>query len=226
MKRLLSIIFVCLFMLSAAATAEETFSIPVPEVGDIVIIGSYEQDNVLDNGKEPLEWIVLEVQDGKAWLMTKYCIDQAIFYPKRVSRYWGNSDLRAWMNGDFITETFTPAEQEVILTTTVKNSNPNGVKGAGADTEDKIYLLSKSEVMHFMPECEDRVAYPTEYAKTKGITLSEKTGSCRWWTRTPGARPMDICGMRLDGRISAYGMQDVDWPTNTIRPVMWVRVGE
>ena len=228
MKRIVSLVLMMVLFLSSCAVAEEAYTIPVPAVGDIVVIGSYEQDNVLDNGKEPLEWIVLEVneEEGKAWLMTKYCIDQAIFWHERVSRYWGNSTLREWMNGDFITETFTEAEQSVILTTVVKNEDRNGRSAARKDTEDKIYLLSKDEVLHFMPEMPDRVAYPTEYAKTKGITLSPETGSCRWWTRTPGARKMDICGMRLDGRISAYGMQDVDWPTNTIRPVMWVRVGE
>lgn len=228
MKRIVSLVLMMVLFLSSCAMAEEAYTIPVPAVGDIVVIGSYEQDNVLDNGKEPLEWIVLEVneEEGKAWLMTKYCIDQAIFWHERVSRYWGNSTLREWMNSDFITETFTEAEQSVILTTIVKNEDRNGRSAARQDTEDKIYLLSKDEVLHFMPEMADRVAYPTEYAKTKGITLSEETGSCRWWTRTPGARKMDICGMRLDGRISSYGMQDVDWPTNTIRPVMWVRVGE
>jgi len=228
MKRIVSLVLMMVLFLSSCAMAQEAYTIPVPAVGDIVVIGSYEQDNVLDNGKEPLEWIVLEVneEEGKAWLMTKYCIDQAIFWHERVSRYWGNSTLREWMNGDFIAETFTEAEQSVILTTIVENEDANGRKAAREATEDKIYLLSKAEVLHFMPELEDRVAYPTEYAKTKGITLSPETGSCRWWTRTPGARKMDICGMRLDGRISAYGMQDVDWPTNTIRPVMWVRVGE
>lgn len=221
MKRMVCfcLLFVLCFCMQSMA-----FALTRPEVGDIVVIGSYEQDNVLDNGTEPLEWIVLEVQEDKAWLMTKYCIDQVIFYPERVPMYWGKSDLRAWMNGEFFETTFTDEEKEIILTTTVKNDNPHGMKGAGADTEDKIYLLSKSEVLHFMPEMADRVAYPTEYAKTKGITLSEETGSCRWWTRTPGARKMDMCGMRLDGRISAYGMQDVDWPTNTMRPVMWVSI--
>ncbi|MBE5801814.1 MAG: hypothetical protein E7319_05940 [Clostridiales bacterium] len=223
MKRLLCICILFFLCLSSVASAA---SIPTPEVGDVIIFGSYEQDNVLENGKEPLEWIVLEVQDGKAWLMTKYCIDTVIFYPQRVPMYWGKSDLRAWMNSDFIQETFTPEEQEIILTTTVKNDNPHGMKGGGADTEDKIYLLSKSEVLHFFPEMADRVAYPTELAKSKGCTVSPETGSCRWWTRTPGARKMDVCGMRLDGRISDYGMQDVDWPTNTMRPVMWVRCGE
>ena len=221
MKRIVCmglLLVLCLMMQSMA------FALEKPAVGDIVVIGSYEQDNVMDNGPEPLEWIVLEVQEDKAWLMTKYCIEQVIFYPERVPMYWGKSDLRAWMNGEFFETTFTEEEKEIILTTIVENDNPHGMKGAGADTEDKIYLLSKSEVLHFMPEMADRVAYPTEYAKTKGITLSPETGSCRWWTRTPGARKMDICGMRLDGRISAYGMQDVDWPTNTMRPVMWVKV--
>ena len=223
MKRLWSVLVVALLFCVSQAYAE---TLPVPKVGDTVTIGSYEQDNNTENGKEPLEWIVLDVQGDKAMLLTKYCIDQVVFYPQHVPMYWGKSDLRAWMNGDFFKETFTPAEQANILTTTVKNDNPHGVKGAGEDTLDKIYLLSKSEVLHFFPEQADRVAYPTEYAKTKGITLSKTTGSCRWWTRSPGARVYDFCGMRLDGRISSYGMQDVDWPTNTMRPVMWVQCGK
>jgi eukaryotic-like serine/threonine-protein kinase len=223
MKRFLSACIVLLLCFSSRALAE---NIPTPAVGDTLTFGSYEQDNQTDNGKEPLEWIVLDVQDNKAMLLSKYCIDTVIFYPERVPMYWGKSDLRAWMNGDFLQEAFTPEEQALILTTTVKNDNPHGMKGAGEDTLDQVYLLSKSEVLHFFPEMADRVAYPTEYAKSKGCTVDPKTGSCRWWTRTPGARKMDICGMRLDGRISSYGMQDVDWPTNTMRPVMWVQCGE
>jgi hypothetical protein len=225
MKRLWGVLVVLLLCFSAYACASAA-AFPTPAVGDTVTFGRYEQDNLTDNGQEPLEWLVLDVQGDQAMLLSKYCIDTVIFYPKRVSMYWGKSDLRAWMNGDFLQEAFTAEEQESILTTTVKNDNPHGVKGAGDDTLDKIYLLSKSEVLRFFPEMADRVAYPTEYAKSKGCTVDPKTGSCRWWTRTPGARTMDICGMRLDGRISSYGMQDVDWPTNTMRPVMWVQCGE
>lgn len=220
MKRLLCVLAV-LICLCSPACAEG-----VPAVGDIVVMGSYEQDNVPDNGKEPLEWIVLTVDGDNAMLLSKYCIDTVIFYPERVPMYWGKSDLRKWMNGDFLLETFTEEEQARILTTTVKNWNRHGMKGSGDDTLDKIYLLSKEEVLNFFPEMADRVAYPTEYAKSKGCTVSDETGSCRWWTRTTGARKMDISGMRLDGRISDYGMQDVDWPTNTMRPVMWVSFGE
>lgn len=223
MKRLLSVLVFLMLFVSSSALAS---GIPTPEVGDTVIFGSYEQDNVMENGREPLEWIVLDVQDGKAMLLSKYCIDTVIFYPKRVPMYWGKSDLRTWMNGDFLNEAFTDEEQALILTTTVENLNPHGIKGGGEDTLDKVYLLSKPEVLAFFPEQADRVAYPTEYAKSKGCTLDPNTGSCRWWLRTPGARNLDMCGIRLDGRVTSYGMQDVDWPTNTMRPVMWVQCGE
>ncbi len=223
MKRAISICVLLLLCVSSHACA---VGIPTPAVGDLITFGRYEQDNQLDNGKEPLEWIVLDVQDDRAMLLSKYCIDTVIFYPKRVPMYWGKSDLRAWMNGEFLNEAFNEEEQALILTTTVKNANPHGMKGAGDDTLDKVYLLSKTETLQFFPEMADRVAYPTEYAKSKGCTVDPKTGSCRWWTRTSGARNLDICGMRLDGRISSYGMQDVDWPTNTMRPVMWVQCEE
>ncbi len=219
MKRALAACLMLLWLFAQTAA----LAIPLPKVGDEVIMGAYEQDNVTDNGKEPLEWIVLDVEDDRALLMTKYCIDTVIFYPERVPMYWAITDLRAWLNSEFIAETFSPEEQAEILTTTVQNANRHGIKGSGEDTQDKVYLLSKNEVLEYFPEQADRVAYPTEYAKSKGCTVDKKTGSCRWWTRSSGARPMDMCGMRLDGRISHYGMQDVDWPTNTMRPVMWVK---
>ena len=31
--------------------------------GDTVVFGSYEQDNDLTNGQEPLEWIVLKTEE-------------------------------------------------------------------------------------------------------------------------------------------------------------------
>ena len=136
--------------------------------------------------------------------------------------YWGASTLREWMNGEFLNAAFTAEEQEKILTTTVTNENPHGMKGAGADTEDKLYLLSHEEILHYFPEQSSRRAYATKHAKAQGCTIGETTGACRWWLRTTGARKMDMWGVRVDGRLTAYGMQDVDWPTNTVRPVFWM----
>ena len=38
--------------------------------------GKYEQDNSLDNGKEDIEWIVLEKNENKFLLISKYILDK------------------------------------------------------------------------------------------------------------------------------------------------------
>ena len=218
--RLLSLILCAALCLGVCAASAET----LPEIGSELTFGHYEQDENLTNGQEPIEWIVLDVDETnqKAFLLGKYCLETRVVYPERVPMYWGASTLREWMNGEFLNAAFTAEEQERILTTTVTNENPHGMKGAGADTEDKLYLLSHEEIMHYFPEQSSRMAYATEHAKAQGCTIGEKTGACRWWLRTTGARKMDMWGVRVDGRLTAYGMQDVDWPTNTVRPVFWM----
>lgn len=43
----------------------------VAKAGDYVFFGAYEQDNNTSNGKEDVEWLVLEVKDGKALVISK-----------------------------------------------------------------------------------------------------------------------------------------------------------
>lgn len=45
------------------------------KVGHYVSFGKYEQDNNTSNGKEKIEWLVLEVKDGKALVISKYALD-------------------------------------------------------------------------------------------------------------------------------------------------------
>lgn len=77
---------------------EEIWQIKNAEVGDIFKFGSYEQDNDTSNGKEDIEWLVLEVKDGKALLISKYAL--IIHSPKRLGLYHRrhsfNNGLAPW----------------------------------------------------------------------------------------------------------------------------------
>ena len=64
------------------------------EVGEKVIFGTYEQDNDISDGKEDIEWIILEKKDGKAYLVSKYVLDNK----KYGSVYWNASSIRKWLN--------------------------------------------------------------------------------------------------------------------------------
>lgn len=50
---------------------------PYTKVGNIVTYGHYEQDNDTSNGKEVIEWIVLEYDEasGKSLLLSRYGLD-------------------------------------------------------------------------------------------------------------------------------------------------------
>lgn len=85
-------------------------------VGDIMTYGHYEQGNDLDNGLEPVEWTMLDVQDGWALLLSRYALDAKPYHEAREDDtwksygvvYWDTCTLRAWLNGEFLEATFKP----------------------------------------------------------------------------------------------------------------------
>jgi len=214
-----TMLLVCLSAFSGVLAAEATV-----QPGDIITMGTYEQDNDLTNGKEPIEWIVLEVKDGKAFLFSRYCLDTHVFNEKKVSVIWQDCDLRRWLNGEFHDTVFTAEEQAKIQTVMVPNLNI--VDDPISDTEERVYLLNNEEMEHYFPVRADRLAFPTPYCITRGCYVSDDTGVTWYWLRSPGDRPVDASGVRSDGRISGYGSRDVNRPSGTIRPCIWIALGE
>jgi len=223
---LLSLTLCLLFVLSATAEQMNEYT-----VGGSLTFGSYEQDNNLDNGKEPVEWIVLEVDGNRALLISKYCLDAQPYNMALARMTWSECTLRAWLNDPFLQETFSAEEQAAIIPVTIVNANNRhySTKG-GDDTTDRIFLLSLTEVYEYFPDQTGRQAQPTEYAKAQGAYVHESSGNTSgntwWWLRSPGVRPIDACGVRTDGRVSGYGSRDVNRPSGTIRPVLWVNFGD
>ena len=211
-------------MLALPAAAEST---PDYAVGSYVTFGHYEQDNEPQNGKEPVEWLVLERQEDRVFLLSRYCLDARAYHTDFIPMTWELCALRSWMNGEFFTELFTPEEQARVLETEVVNrKNPHYSTPGGNDTLDRIYLLSLAETEAYFPSIPTRQASATAYAKAHGAFVNEKNGNSWWWLRSPGVRRIDACGVRADGRISGYGSRDVNRPSGTIRPVIWLSIEE
>ena len=70
MKRRMTVILLLVSICLAAGSAGNTVIAETIAAGDTVVFGRYEQDNNMENGPEPIEWIVLNVDDGKALLLT------------------------------------------------------------------------------------------------------------------------------------------------------------
>lgn len=80
-----------------------------------ITFGRYEQDGNLDNGKEPIDWIVLTYDEEKALVISRFILDNKCFNEGFEEADWENSTIRKWLNGDFINSAFSDAEQERII---------------------------------------------------------------------------------------------------------------
>ncbi|MBR4777508.1 MAG: hypothetical protein IK007_07855 [Lachnospiraceae bacterium] len=155
--------------------------------GDIVELGIYEQDNVTKDGKEPIEWIVLNVdkKENKAFLLSRYGLDAKDYNDKDTDVSWYNCSLRTWLNKDFYNNAFSDEEKKLILSTELENDKGNS-------TKDNVFLLSSYDVVYgYANKSEYYDCIPTKYAISNEVShrskTSPSTGSyCDYWLRSSG----------------------------------------
>ncbi len=80
----------------------------------------------------PLEWVVLhETEDGRQLLMSRSAFALMPYHNTKEAVQWQDSDLRKWLNGEFLEKTFSAAEKEgIVFTSNIYN----------AMEMDKIYI--------------------------------------------------------------------------------------
>ncbi len=230
MKRIigLTILSFILILLSCTST-------PPSESGENdenrVVFGTYEQDNDLTNGAEPIEWIVLErEEDGSMLLIARLGLDCMQYHEKQAEVTWETCSLRSWLNEEFYNTAFTEEEKKQILVTTVPNKGRNvyGIDG-GSDTEDRVYLLSAEEASGLFDSDEARQAMATKYAIRRGVRVIEEPedsvhvkGTAMWWLRGPGYTQDSAANVMSWGYVIDTG-QVVNKHNVALRPVIRIR---
>ena len=190
--------------------------------GDTVKFGFYEQDNNTTNGKEEIEWIVLNVEGSKALVISKYALDCQQYNTSYTDVTWESGSLRKWMNNTFINEAFGSQHQEMILDTNVSaDKNPNYSTNPGNATTDKVFLLSITEAEKYFSSDSARQCKPTEYAVANGAYVYSDNGNCWWWLRSPGFNHFFAAYVLNDGSVfyTGYG---VDRDFDCVRPALWI----
>lgn len=192
--------------------------------GFVITFGRYEQDNDTENGMEKLEWIVLDVKDGKMLLITKNIIDAKNYNASRSLVTWETCELRSWLNREFIDKAFGNEEKaRIVETKVVAHPNPQvlGIS-PGNDTVDRVFLLSTTEARLYFPSDESRSAKATLYAEARGC-FSNQVYEGWWRLRTPGRTEGRYADVNSDGSISFMGLGAYTRCSGT-RPAMWVTI--
>lgn len=249
----------CLFV-CCAVSAEEGWSCPVCgektegifckidgtqkpgagkiKAGDIVGFGSYPQ---MESGNDNtvIEWLVLEVQNDRALLISKYGLDAKPYNTKNKGVTWETCTLRNWLNTEFMNKAFSPSEQQAILKTAVDNSKKQGDSNwkttGGNNTQDFIYLLSIAEAKKYFgaesyiekgsgKNTASRVQ-PTKYAIAQGAwaygdSLAAKgAANGFWWLRSPSSIQSGAAGVDTFGDLF---FSNVNNKRAVVRPVLWL----
>ena len=190
--------------------ANDTYGLDNPSISngvttwDCVYFGNYWQE-AGGNKKQPVKWRVLSVKDNDAFLLADKCLDCQPYNQIYSWKKWESCSLRSWLNDTFLNNAFSEQEQEAIFNTTVVNEcDPISYTTGGADTVDKIYLLSESEIVNMAygfngdqrKHIKSRVSKATPYAVQKGVYVipddvvgddEEWIGNAWWWLRSPCA---------------------------------------
>ena len=214
------------------AFPEETTGAGITDLSEAetLVFGAYEQDNDEANGKEPIEWIVLAREEGRALVISKYALDCAAFNEERVDITWETCTLRAWLNGTFLNEAFTAEEQARIVPAEVKAElNPCYKTDPGADVTDRVFLLSINEAYAYFATNEARACRATPYEAAKDTwydpaTVVDGYVEYDWWLRSPGSVPDKAPSVVCEGWVELGGgsVNSID----AVRPALWLTDGE
>ena len=187
------------------------------KVGKYVKFGSYPKKN--GSAREPIEWLVLEVNGDEAFLVSRYGLDCKQYHHESVDTTWEQCDLRRWLNNDFLKTAFTAEEQQRIRTSEVVNDdNPQYDTPGGNNTRDRVFCLSLAEAKQYFKNDDERRCRPTALAKAQGAEFSDD-GYCWWWLRSPGYGQDGASLVGTVGALTPRGL-GVHLGGNAVRPAL------
>ncbi len=191
------------------------------QIGDIIKFGSYEQDNDAGNGKEEIEWYVLDATQESMTLLSVKILDEASFASEQKSTTWKDSHVREWLNTNFYANAFSSKEQLDILTSYVENED-------GADTEDKVYLLSYGELLSYFGIPQDAFAeiHSAEDYELQNIENLETLDSRIFTEATDAARANGLWYWTEEMTAEMLKFHNVDYSRANGNSTWWLRTTE
>ena len=184
-------------------------------VGSHLYFGIYEQDGNVGNGKEQLEWTVLDVKDGKALLICSKVVDYACFDDSNNEINWNDSSMRSFLNKDFYEYAFSADEKNRILESGNSNSNSSDSNAYyQTESNEKVFLLSEEEADYYLKN--NKSCSGTNYAISIGAP-HDSANICSYWLRTQS-------GFKSTSYVAMSGavFSSQNSVANGVRPVIWI----
>ncbi len=226
------------------------------DIGDRIVLGRHFLD---DGGKPrdikikfPINWRVIDKNESKILLFSEYCLDWEFFTFdlefRKPTEHWLDSDIRHFLNTQYIQEWFSKNEQSLInQTSVITGGNPEiSADETAVVTTDKLFLLSYEEVLKYVlgEENAGKVEYSENFLEDVVYTVKDNSlesyilgvhmwsypkefseevkWDVEWWLRTPGKSAAYImtAGFKT---LNVTGLQQTCDEIG-IRPAMWIDI--
>jgi len=216
---IVAIVCFCVFMLPEMLAPTWTIeSLSSASVGDVIQFGGQ-------------DWRVLEATDDKLLILSNRILEYREYHNSFTSITWAESDIRRYLNGVFLDNTFSENEKSQIAETSVENNdNPWFNAYGGANTTDRIFLLSLEEVVRYFGDSGQLNSRPSENAywiedryNTARIARNRNGEALWWWLRSPGGNSNSAAGVGPDGGVGVGG-NDVSGSNGGVRPALWLNL--
>ena len=110
----------------------------------------------------------------------------------------------------------------MISTVTVSaDKNPRWAKNPGAETQDKVFLLSTEETGRYFSSDDSRECMPTAYADAV-VPHIYNSGNCSWILRSTNSGGFYFAFVDTHGNISDYYQGSGVTSIGGIRPAIWI----
>jgi len=197
------------------------FSAQAQEAGGIIEFGGQ-------------RWVVLDVQDGYALIITENVkiIGTGQYNRSGINISWANSTMRSYLNNEYL-NIFSEEERARIRETyVITNNNPWYDVNGGGNIMDKVFLLSLEEVVRYFGDSGqmrikpdnmiDRV-YLSDMYDSARIARDDTGRQAFWWLRSPGSAARLASGIDARGTIWMYGT-GVSNDSLGARPALWLKL--
>ena len=193
---------------------------PVPIVGDIISFGNY-------------NWRVLDVQANQVLIITERVIDTRSYHNWAEAVTWEQSEIRRWLNTEFLRRFSTEELNLIAETYVVNNNNPWFGTNGGNNTWDRVFLLSIEEMVRLFGDSGELNNRPggasliddgfNHVRRASYLDHSATTQWLWWWLRSPGLVPHFTAFVTYDGVISVGGIVVMAVEGGGgIRPALWL----
>ena len=186
-----------------------------------VKFGRYPQRKNLLTGKymeEEVTWNILGQTEHEVLLISRRILDARPFDGDFHGCDWEYSDLRMWLNEEFIHKIFSEEERQKLRYSRITT-------GDGVETIDRVFLPSSKEMMckeYGFPDhdqsSKERIAKCTDYAKKQGCLRYNHRSP--YWLRNSGSTTQTAMNVGTSGYVYHLMEENVTSHSMGIRPMI------